>query len=133
MFQELKLGKKHKYIIFKINNEKTEIIVEKPSTSTDYDDFIADLPEDACRWAVYDLEFEKEEGGRRNKIVFYSWYVLNPTHQLHYRMRRPIIIVYRRHFYRHRRRYSGANRMTLELFFLTSFSRNFPPPPLSPF
>jgi len=73
VFQELKLGKKHKYIIFKINKEKTEIVVEKTSTATDYDEFLADLPETECRWAVYDLEFEKEEGGRRNKIVFYSW------------------------------------------------------------
>ncbi|KAF8478103.1 actin depolymerizing factor, partial [Russula ochroleuca] len=73
VFQELKLKKTSKYIIFILNKEKTEIIVEKKSTSKDYDDFIADLPENECRWGVYDLEFEKEEGGRRNKIVFYQW------------------------------------------------------------
>jgi hypothetical protein len=79
VFQELKLKKTSKYIIFILNKEKTEIIVEKKSTSKDYDDFIADLPENECRWGVYDLEFEKEEGGRRNKIVFYQWYVIfNP-------------------------------------------------------
>ncbi|KAH9997931.1 actin-depolymerizing factor homology domain-containing protein, partial [Russula vinacea] len=73
VFQDLKLRKKYKYIIFILNKEKTEIIVEKTSTSTDYDDFIADLPENECRWGVYDLEFQKEDGGQRNKIIFYQW------------------------------------------------------------
>lgn len=76
VFQDLKLRKKYKYIIFILNKEKTEIIVEKTSTSTDYDDFIADLPENECRWGVYDLEFQKEDGGQRNKIIFYQWYVV---------------------------------------------------------
>jgi hypothetical protein len=76
LYQELKLRKKHKYIIFGLNKDKTEIVNLKTETSTDYDVFLADLPEDQCRWAVYDLEFEKEGGGQRNKIVFYQWYIL---------------------------------------------------------
>ncbi|KAI9512379.1 actin depolymerizing factor [Russula earlei] len=72
-FQDLKLKKKHKYIIFGLNEDKTEIIVLKSSTSKDYEEFLVDLPENQCRWAVYDLEFLKEEGGLRNKIIFYHW------------------------------------------------------------
>jgi len=72
-FNDLKLKKKYKYIVFSLNKDNTEIVVEKTSTSTDYEDFIKDLPEAECRWAVYDLEFEKEGAGIRNKIVFYSW------------------------------------------------------------
>jgi len=72
-FTQLKLKKKAKYIIFTLNKDNTEIVVEKSSDSQSYDDFIKDLPEDGCRWAVYDLEFEKEDGGKRNKICFYSW------------------------------------------------------------
>ncbi|KAI0004554.1 hypothetical protein BJV74DRAFT_726667, partial [Russula compacta] len=72
-FQELKLRKTSKYIIFTLNKEKTEIVTAKKSTVQDYDEFLADLPENECRWAVYDFEFEKEEGGRRNKIIFYHW------------------------------------------------------------
>jgi len=73
LFQELKLKKKWKYIIFRVGDDKTEIIKHKESTSKDYDEFLGDLPETECRWAVYDLEFEKEEGGLRNKIIFYHW------------------------------------------------------------
>ncbi|KAI0763581.1 recombinant Actophorin [Trametes elegans] len=72
-FQELKLGKKNKYIIYKLSPDNTEIVVEKrgPPAST-YDDFLAELPEAECRWAVYDFEYE-HEGGKRNKITFFSW------------------------------------------------------------
>ncbi|KAK7048590.1 actin depolymerizing factor [Favolaschia claudopus] len=73
-YSTLKLGKKLKYIIYSLNKDNTEIVVEKTSESHNYDDFLQDLPETECRWAVYDLEFEKEEGGgKRNKLVFFSW------------------------------------------------------------
>ncbi|KAG6850336.1 hypothetical protein H0H93_014609 [Arthromyces matolae] len=72
-YQQLKLKKTHKYIVFALSKDLTEIVVEKTSSSDVYDDFTADLPETECRWAIYDFEFEKEEGGKRNKIVFVSW------------------------------------------------------------
>ncbi|OBZ68873.1 Cofilin [Grifola frondosa] len=72
-FQELKLGKKTRYIIFTLSPDNTEVVVEKKSESHDYEQFMADLPENECRWAIYDFEFEKPDGGRRNKITFYSW------------------------------------------------------------
>ncbi|MEU8851964.1 actin depolymerization factor/cofilin-like domain-containing protein [Streptomyces sp. NPDC048564] len=72
-FQALKLKKQHKYVIFNLSGDNTEIIVEKVSSSTDYDDFIADLPESECRWAAYDFEFEQEGGGKRSKLTLVSW------------------------------------------------------------
>ena len=73
-YQDLKLGKKSKYIIFTLNKDNTEIVVEKtgPTTAT-YDEFVGDLPENECRWAVYDFDFEKDDGGKRTKITFFSW------------------------------------------------------------
>ena len=72
-FQDLKLGKKAKYIIYTLSKDLTEIIVEKKADPTaSYDDFLADLPEAECRWAVYDFDFERD-GGKRSKITFYSW------------------------------------------------------------
>jgi len=49
--------------------------VEKAQNSSVYEDFLKVLPETECRWAVYDFEFSKEEGGKRNKIIFLNWYV----------------------------------------------------------
>lgn len=74
-FQELKLGKKIKYIIFALNPTNTEIVVAKTSESPSWDEFVAELPEAECRWAVYDFEFEKEGAGKRNKLGFFSWCV----------------------------------------------------------
>ena len=72
-YQELKLGKKTKYIIFTLSKDNTEIVVAKESESRDYDDFLADLPEAEPRWAVYDFEYEKGDEGKRNKICFFTW------------------------------------------------------------
>merc|ERR1712080_73036 len=71
-FQELKLGKKTQYIVFKLSADNTQIEVEKTSPSASYDDFLNDLPPNSPRYAVYDFEYEKD-GGKRNKICFYAW------------------------------------------------------------
>jgi len=71
-YQALKLGHKYKYIVYKINDLNTEIVVDKTSTASDYEEFLNDLPETECRWAIYDFEYQKE-GGKRNKIAFVSW------------------------------------------------------------
>jgi len=71
-FQELKLRKKSKYTIFNLNKEKTEIIVEKASPQSDYEAFLGDLPETECRWGVFDLEYDTEDG-KRTKLVFIHW------------------------------------------------------------
>ncbi|KAI9179135.1 cofilin [Blastocladiella emersonii ATCC 22665] len=74
VFTDLKLGKKLAYIVYKLNDSMTEIVVEKTAPAgTAYDAFLADLPAADCRYAVFDFEFEHPEGGIRNKIIFVSW------------------------------------------------------------
>lgn len=72
---ELKLRKKYKYIIYRLNDDNTSIIIDKKVEKSDkYEDFITELPEDDCRYAVCDFEFEKSPGeGIRNKICFVVW------------------------------------------------------------
>lgn len=73
-FNELKLGKKANFIIYKINDAKTEIVVEDEGTTDSYDTFIGKLPENDCRYAVYDFEYEISSGeGKRSKLVFFTW------------------------------------------------------------
>jgi len=73
VYQELKLRKKYKFIIFKISDDLTEIVVDKFSESSDYDEFVTSLPPDKCRFAVYDFEYEIPNEGMRDKILFYIW------------------------------------------------------------
>lgn len=76
MFQDLKLRKKHRYVIYRLSDDNRAIVVEKVvEKDAKYDDFVAGLPEDDCRYAVYDFEYQKSpEEGSRSKICFVVWY-----------------------------------------------------------
>jgi len=75
-FMELKRKKVHRYVIFKIDEKKKEVVVEKTGgPGESYDDFTASLPENDCRYAVYDFDFVTEENCQKSKIFFISWLV----------------------------------------------------------
>jgi len=73
-FNELKLGHNFRYMILSMNADNTKIVVEKTAPSDKgYKDFTEDLPKDECRYAIYDLAFQSDDGGDRSKLVFVSW------------------------------------------------------------
>ncbi|KAM3417545.1 Cofilin [Cercospora zeina] len=87
-FNELKLGKDTKWIIYKISDDWKEIVVEETSNDPDYSKFReklvsaqskskrgADAPLGiGGRYAVFDVQYEAPGGaGQRNKITFISW------------------------------------------------------------
>ena len=72
VYQELRLKKKFRYIIFKINDSNTLVQMESAVEKADYAEFVNALPKDGCRFAVFDLQYETE-GGTRNKIIFFTW------------------------------------------------------------
>lgn len=77
-FQELKLKKRSKFIIYKLGGDLKEIVVEKTSDNDNWEEFVEGLPEAECRYAVYDFHYEIEEG-HRSKIIFLAWYVRSFT------------------------------------------------------
>ena len=73
-FNDLKLGQKYKFILYGLNDAKTEIVVKETSTDASYDAFLEKLPENDCLYAVYDFEYQiSESEGKRSKIVFITW------------------------------------------------------------
>ncbi|KAI9883823.1 MAG: rRNA (cytosine-C5-)-methyltransferase nop2 [Watsoniomyces obsoletus] len=84
-FNELKLGKEMKYVIYKINDAYTEVVVEETSNDPDWEAFRKALVDAKAkdkrgnegvgpRYAVYDFEYELSAGeGKRNKITFIAW------------------------------------------------------------
>ena len=75
-FNELKLGKSIKYIIYKLSDDYKEIVVEDSSSDSDWESFqnkllSAKAPHKGKegkgpRYAVYDFEWEMESGeGKR--------------------------------------------------------------------
>lgn len=73
-FNDLKLGKSYKFILFALNDDKTSIVVKETSKDQSYDSFLEKLPENDCLYAIYDFEYEiNGNEGKRSKIVFYTW------------------------------------------------------------
>ncbi|KAJ9107611.1 hypothetical protein QFC21_001070 [Naganishia friedmannii] len=76
-YDELKLGKKHKFVVYGLGEgNKTittlkQIKLDEPG-ATDFETFVKELPERECRWGVYDMEYDQGEG-KRNKLVFVMW------------------------------------------------------------
>jgi len=84
-FNDLKLGKSTKWIIYKISDDWKEIQVEETSTDPDYSKFREKLLNAKStdkkgnevmggRYAVFDVEYDLEGNeGKRSKITFISW------------------------------------------------------------
>ncbi|KAK4671005.1 cofilin [Podospora pseudoanserina] len=85
-YNDLKLNKKYKYVIFKLSDDNKEIVVDSTSESgPEYDDFREKLINAKTksktgavgkgpRYAVYDFEYNLASGeGVRNKITFIAW------------------------------------------------------------
>ncbi|GLT74493.1 hypothetical protein SLA2020_462860 [Shorea laevis] len=74
IFLELQRKKVYRYVIFKIDEKKKEVVVEKTGGPAEsYDDFMAVLPENDCRYAVYDFDFVTSENCQKSKIFFIAW------------------------------------------------------------
>ena len=74
IFLELQRKKTHRYVIFKIDEKQKQVVVEKTGAATEsYDDFISSLPENDCRYAIYDFDFVTEENCQKSKIFFIAW------------------------------------------------------------
>ncbi|KAI4368405.1 hypothetical protein MLD38_016964 [Melastoma candidum] len=73
-YLELQRKKVHRYVIFKIDEKKNEVVVEKTGGPAEsYDDFTSSLPENDCRYAVYDFDFVTSENCQKSKIFFIAW------------------------------------------------------------
>jgi cofilin len=84
-FNELKLGKDIKWIIYKISDDWKQIEVEETSKDSDFGTFREKLLNAKSkdrrgkegmggRYAVFDVEYDLESGeGKRSKITFITW------------------------------------------------------------
>lgn len=60
-----------RYVIFKIDNGV--IVTEKQSDNADFADFLASLPTNDCRYAVYKMDFTTSDGRPNTKIASIAW------------------------------------------------------------
>ncbi|XP_018681715.2 actin-depolymerizing factor 11-like isoform X2 [Musa acuminata AAA Group] len=73
-FLELQRKKTYRYVVFSIDEKQNQVVVEKTGAATEsYDDFLASLPENDCRYAIYDFDFVTEENCQKSKIFLVAW------------------------------------------------------------
>ncbi|XP_031553635.1 actin-depolymerizing factor 3-like [Actinia tenebrosa] len=73
IFQKLSTKHVYRYITFKLNEDQTNIVVDKTGEpDKTFDDLKNDLPKDKCRYAVFDLKFFTKEQQQREKVIFIS-------------------------------------------------------------
>ncbi|KAK3135356.1 hypothetical protein QOZ80_5BG0417960 [Eleusine coracana subsp. coracana] len=73
-FLELKAKRTYRYITFRIEEKQKQVIVDKLGTPTmSYEEFTATLPDNECRYAIYDFDFVTAEGCQKSKIFFIAW------------------------------------------------------------
>ena len=73
-FNDVKLGRKFRYALFKISDDFKHVVLEKKAdASATYEDFTGELPADACRYGVVDYEYKSADGRATSKILFVVW------------------------------------------------------------
>lgn len=82
-FMEMKWKKNFRYIVFKIDEKSKLVTVDKVGGSGEgYSELTASLPDDDCRYAVFDFDFVTVDNCRKSKIFFIAWLVI--THHNNY-------------------------------------------------
>ncbi|GAB1598227.1 cofilin-like [Argonauta hians] len=84
-FQDIKNGKKTRFCMFHLNENQTTIIpgksISKPekldlgieAVKTEWAEFCDSLSDNECFYIIYDLNYQKDVGARRDKILFVCW------------------------------------------------------------
>ncbi|RIA99840.1 hypothetical protein C2G38_1995008, partial [Gigaspora rosea] len=90
-FNDLKLRKMYKYILYKFSEDKNNFSIDKAvetisndksSYIENYENFCSEIiSKNEPYFAVYDFEYEKLSEGRRNKIILISWVPKNADAQ----------------------------------------------------
>lgn len=79
-FMEMKWKKVHRYIVFKFDECSKHLTVDKVGgPAAAYEDLAAALPEDDCRYAVFDFDFVTVDNCRKSKIFFIAWSIHAPS------------------------------------------------------
>mmetsp|Transcript_2347 Transcript_2347/g.5405 ORF Transcript_2347/g.5405 Transcript_2347/m.5405 type:complete len:146 (-) Transcript_2347:112-549(-) len=76
-FQALVKDRKYRGVCFSINDTMTNVDVDKTFEPMDggqaaWEEFAKTLPENDCRYCVYDFEYEMQ-GIKKNRVIFLLW------------------------------------------------------------
>ncbi|URE03905.1 actin-depolymerizing factor 5 [Musa troglodytarum] len=73
-FMEMKWKKVSRYVVYKIDEKSREVMVDKVGRPGEgYEGLAASLPNDDCRYAVFDFDFLSVDNCQKSKIFFITW------------------------------------------------------------
>lgn len=74
LFYYMKAKSAYRWAMWGVNSNGSEIvIVDVGGKDSNYQEFVEKLPENDCRFAVYDYQVTNSEGRVFQKLVFLSW------------------------------------------------------------
>lgn len=74
IFYLVRSKSKYRWVLWKVNDDATEVVIDAVGDpSSTYQDFLDALPQNDCRYGVYDYEFVAQDGQTHSKIVFINW------------------------------------------------------------
>jgi len=80
IYEELKIRRKHRFIIFKMDEANTLVDVDSVGArDKGWADLRSALPERDCRFAIYDHEYDTDRGVKANKLWLLVWIPHNST------------------------------------------------------
>ena len=72
--QDIHHGKKWKYLIFRFNENNTNIIIDKIGDSKEgFETFLDNLPETDVAYGIYNYGFDVNDGTHRHRQCFITW------------------------------------------------------------
>uniref|UniRef100_A0A1D1YM33 Actin-depolymerizing factor 5 n=1 Tax=Anthurium amnicola TaxID=1678845 RepID=A0A1D1YM33_9ARAE len=73
-FMEMKWKRVHRFVVYKIDEVSRAVMVDKVGAPGEgYDELAASLPDDDCRYAVFDFDFVTEDNCQKSKMFFIAW------------------------------------------------------------
>merc|ERR1712127_996148 len=72
-FNEIKMKKTLKYVVFKIEDRKKIVVDAEGDKDKTYADFVEALPEGEPRYALVDVDYTTDEGVQQNNLCFFFW------------------------------------------------------------
>ncbi|XP_037444154.1 actin-depolymerizing factor 4-like, partial [Triticum dicoccoides] len=72
-FVELKSKRMHRFITYRLENQKEVIVDQTGEREATYEDFTKTLPENDCRFAVFDFDFTTPEDVPKSRIFYIFW------------------------------------------------------------
>ncbi|CAM0877376.1 unnamed protein product [Alopecurus aequalis] len=72
-FNELQAKRLHRFITYKLENSKEIVVETVGDRAKSYEDFASTLPENDCRFAVFDFDYMTKEDVPNSKIYYVFW------------------------------------------------------------